>query len=135
MEAKIVEEMKPFFDPKAVAIIGATNKKGKVGNVIFENFKTNKERGIFKGNIYPVNPKLDEIDGYKVYKSVEELPDDTDLAVVSIPAPFVPDTMKQIAKKGIKSVVIITGGFGELGEEGKKLEREILEIARENGIR
>ncbi|NJD99857.1 CoA-binding protein [Thermococcus sp. LS1] len=135
MEAKIVEEMRPFFDPKAVAIIGATNKKGKVGNVIFENFRMNKERGIFKGNIYPVNPKLDEIDGYKVYKSVEELPDDTDLAVISIPAPFVPDTMRQIAKKGIKAVIIITGGFGELGEEGKKLEREILEIARENGIR
>ncbi|ASJ12859.1 acetate--CoA ligase family protein [Thermococcus thioreducens] len=135
MVEKIVEDMRPFFDPKAVAIIGATNKKGKVGNVIFENFRMNKERGIFRGNIYPVNPKLNEIDGYKVYKSVEELPEDTDLAVISIPAPFVPDTMRQIAKKGIKSVIIITGGFGELGEEGKKLEREILEIARENGIR
>ncbi|WP_457750948.1 acetate--CoA ligase family protein [Thermococcus sp.] len=135
MEARIVEEMKPFFDPKAVAIIGATNKKGKVGNVIFENFKSNKEKSIFKGKIYPVNPKLDEIDGYKVYKSVEELPEDTDLAVISIPAPFVPDTMKGIAKKGIKSVIIITGGFGELGEEGKKLERQIYEIAKANGIR
>ncbi|WP_048151578.1 acetate--CoA ligase family protein [Palaeococcus ferrophilus] len=132
---KIVEELKPFFEPKAVAIIGATDKKGKVGNVIFENFKMNKERGIFKGNIYPVNPKLDEIEGYKVYKSVEELPEDTDLAVISIPAKFVPATMKDIAKKGIKSVVIITGGFGELGEEGKRMEQEILEIARENGIR
>jgi len=132
---RIVEELRPFFDPKAVAIIGATNKKGKVGNVIFENFKRNKERGIFKGNIYPVNPKLDEIDGYKVYHSVRELPDDTDLAVISIPAPFVPATMRDIAEKGIKAVIIITGGFGELGEEGKKLECEILEIARANGIR
>ena len=132
---KIVEELKPFFEPKAVAIIGATNKKGKVGNVIFENFKRNKELGIFKGNIYPVNPKLDEIEGYKVYKSVKELPDDTDLAVISIPAPFVPATMKDIAEKGIKAVIIITGGFGELGEEGKKLEREIYEIAEANGIR
>ncbi|ACS33243.1 acetate--CoA ligase family protein [Thermococcus gammatolerans] len=135
MAEKIVEELRPFFDPKAVAIIGATNKKGKVGNVIFENFRMNKERGIFKGNIYPVNPKLDEIEGYKVYHSVEELPDDTDLAVISIPAPFVPDTMRQIAEKGIKAVIIITGGFGELGEEGKKLEREIYEIAKANGIR
>ncbi|WP_175058856.1 acetate--CoA ligase family protein [Thermococcus sp. 2319x1] len=132
---KIVEELKPFFEPKAVAIIGATNKKGKVGNVIFENFKRNKEQGIFKGNIYPVNPKLDEIERYKVYKSVKELPDDTDLAVISIPAPFVPNTMREIAEKGIKAVVIITGGFGELGEEGKKMEEEILQIARENGIR
>jgi len=135
MGARIVEEMKPFFDPKAVAIIGATNKKGKVGNVIFENFKSNKEKGIFKGNVYPVNPKLDEIDGYKVYKTVEELPEDTDLAVIAIPAPFVPDTMKDIAKKGIKAVIIITGGFGELGEKGKKLERQIHEIAKANGIR
>ncbi|AEH23833.1 acetate--CoA ligase family protein [Pyrococcus yayanosii] len=132
---RIVQELKPFFEPRAVAIIGATNKKGKVGNVIFENFKRNKERGIFKGNIYPVNPKLDEIDGYKVYHSVEELPDDTDLAVIAIPAPFVPDTMREIAKKGIKAVIIITGGFGELGEEGKRMEREILEIAKANGIR
>ncbi|ALM75310.1 acetate--CoA ligase family protein [Thermococcus barophilus] len=132
---KIVEELKPFFEPKAVAIIGATNKKGKVGNVIFENFKRNKEQGIFKGNIYPVNPKLDEIEGYKVYKSVKELPEDTDLAVISIPAPFVPATMKDIAEKGIKAVIIITGGFGELGEEGKRLEREIYEIAKANGIR
>ncbi len=132
---KIVEELRPFFEPNAVAIIGATDKKGKVGNVIFENFKMNKERGIFKGSIYPVNPKLDEIEGYKVYKSVAELPGDTDLAVISIPAKFVPSTMRDIAKKGIKSVIIITGGFGELGEEGKRMEREILEIARDNGIR
>jgi len=132
---KIIDELRPFFEPKAVAIIGATNKKGKVGNVIFENFKKNKEQGIFKGSIYPVNPKLDEIEGYKVYKGVKELPEDADLAVISIPAPFVPQTMKEIAEKGIKSVIIITGGFGELGEEGKKMEEEILQIAKENGIR
>ncbi|WP_457741947.1 acetate--CoA ligase family protein [Thermococcus sp.] len=135
MSKKIVEELRPFFEPKAVAIIGATNKKGKVGNVIFENFKSNREKGIFKGNIYPVNPKLDEIDGYKVYHSVKELPEDTDLAVISIPAPYVPATMREIAEKGIKAVIIITGGFGELGEEGKRLEREIYEIAKANGIR
>ncbi len=132
---KIVEELRPFFEPNAVAIIGATDKKGKVGNVIFENFKMNKERGVFRGRIYPVNPKLDEIDGYRVYKSVAELPKDTDLAVISIPAKFVPSTMKDIAEKGIKSVIIITGGFGELGEEGKRMEREILETAKANGIR
>lgn len=132
---KIIDELRPFFEPKAVAIIGATNKKGKVGNVIFENFKKNKEQGIFKGSIYPVNPKLDEIEGYKVYKGVKELPEDADLAVIAIPAPFVPQTIKEIAEKGIKSVIIITGGFGELGEEGKKMEEEILQIAKENGIR
>ncbi|AFK23289.1 acetate--CoA ligase family protein [Pyrococcus sp. ST04] len=134
-EANIKEQLKPFFEPRAVAIIGATNKKGKVGNVIFENFKRNKEKGIFKGNIYPVNPKLDEIDGYKVYHDVSELPEDTDLAVIAIPAPAVPETMRKIAEKGIKAVIIITGGFGELGEEGKRMEREILEIAKAHGIR
>lgn len=132
---KIVEELGPFFNPKGVAIIGATNKKGKVGNVIFENFRMNRERGIFKGEIYPVNPKLAEIDGIKCYPNVKSLPDEVDLAVISIPAPFVPDVMKEIAEKGIRRVVIITGGFGELGEEGKKLEQEILQIAKENGIR
>jgi len=135
VNSDIREQLRPFFEPKAVAIIGATNKKGKVGNVIFENFKKNKEKGIFKGNIYPVNPKLDEIEGYKVYHDVSELPDDTDLAVIAIPAPAVPETMRKIGEKGIKSVIIITGGFGELGEEGKRMEQEILEIARANGIR
>ncbi len=134
-KSKIAEELRPFFNPKAVAIIGATDKKGKVGNVIFENFKMNKERGIFKGNIYPVNPKLDEIEGYRCYHNVKEVPDDADLAVISIPAKFVPATMRDIAEKGIKAVVIITGGFGELGEEGKRMEREIYEIAKANGIR
>ncbi|WP_297523182.1 acetate--CoA ligase family protein [Thermococcus sp.] len=135
MGEKIVEELRPFFDPKAVALIGATNKRGKVGNVIFENFKRNRENGSFRGKLYPVNPKLDEIEGYKVYHSVEELPDDTDLAVIAIPAKFVPATMRDIAGKGIKAVIIITGGFGELGEEGKRMEREIYEIAKANGIR
>jgi len=135
MQAEIAEQLKPFFEPKAVAIIGATDKKGKVGNVIFENFRVNKERGIFKGAIYPVNPKLDEIDGYKVYHSVGELPEGVDLAVISIPAKFVPATMEDIAAKGIKAVIIITGGFGELGEEGKRMERQIYETAKKNGIR
>ncbi|AIF69574.1 CoA-binding protein [Palaeococcus pacificus DY20341] len=134
-KSRIVEELKPFFEPKGVAIIGATDKKGKVGNVIFENFKVNKEKGIFKGNIYPVNPKLTEIEGVKCYPSIKDVPEDADLAVISIPAKFVPATMKDIAEKGIKSVIIITGGFGELGEEGKRMEQEILQIARENGIR
>ncbi len=134
-KSKIAEELRPFFDPAAVAIIGATDKKGKVGNVIFENFRTNKERGIFRGNIYPVNPKLDEIEGYRCYHNIKEVPDDVELAVISIPAKFVPATMKDIAEKGIKAVIIITGGFGELGEEGKRMEREIYEIARANGIR
>ncbi len=120
-----------FFEPRSVAIIGATPKPGKVGRVILENFIKR-----FKGRIYPVNPKYDEILGLKCYKNVKEIPDEVDLAVIAIPAPRVPSVMRDIAEKGIKAVIIISGGFRETGtEEGARLEEEIKKIAVENGIR
>ncbi len=120
-----------FFDPKSVAIIGATSKPGKVGRVILENFKKR-----FKGKIFPVNPKYDEILGLKCYKSVKEIPEPVDLAVIAIPAPIVPSVMRDLAEKGVKAVIIISGGFRETGtEEGARLEEEITEIARKASIR
>lgn len=107
---------------KVVVIIGVIDKKGKVGNVIFENFRMNKECGIFKGNIYFVNFKFDEIEGYKVYYSVKEFFDDIDLVVILILVKFVLVMMREVVEKGIKVVVIIIGGFGEFGEEGKRME-------------
>jgi len=120
-----------FFNPRSVAIIGATPVEGKVGRVILENFIKR-----FKGKIYPVNPKYSEIMGLKCYKSVKEIPDEVDLAVIAIPAPSVPAVLRECGEKGIKAVIIISGGFRETGtEEGARLEEELIEISRKYGIR
>ncbi len=120
-----------FFNPRSVAIIGATPKEGKVGRVILENFMKR-----FKGRIYPVNPKYDEILGLKCYKNVKEIEDEVDLAVIAVPAPIVPQVMRDLAEEKVKAVIIISGGFRETGtEEGKKLEEEVKKIASENNIR
>ncbi len=124
-------DLDKFFNPRSVAIIGATHKEGKVGRVILENFIKR-----FKGRIYPVNPKYGEVLGLKCYRNVKEIEDEIDLAVIAIPAPAVPQVMKDLAEKGVKAVIIISGGFRETGtEEGRRLEEEIGRIARENNIR
>ena len=123
--------LEKFFNPRSVAIIGATPKEGKVGRVLLENFIKR-----FKGKIYPVNPKYDEIMGLKCYKSVKEIPDEVDLAVIAVPAPLVPGVLRECGEKGIKSVIIISGGFRETGtEEGARLEDEVIEISKKYGIR
>jgi len=120
-----------FFNPRSVAIIGATPKEGKVGRVIVENFKRR-----FKGRIYPVNPKYNEILGLKCYPSVKNIPDTIDLAVIVVPAPIVPMVLRDCGEKGVKAAIIISGGFRETGtEEGRRLEEEVIRISREYGIR
>lgn len=120
-----------FFNPSSVAIVGASPKPGKVGNVILANFKKR-----FKGKIYPVNPKHEEIMGLKCYPSIKDLPETPDLVIIAIPAPKVPQVLRDAGEKGVKATIIITGGFRETGtEEGKRLEEEIVKISREYGIR
>ncbi len=123
--------MEAFFNPRSVAIIGATPKEGKVGRVIVENFKRR-----FKGRIYPINPKYEEILGLKCYPSVKDVPGEVDLAVIVVPAPIVPRILRDCGEKGVKAVIIISGGFRETGtDEGRRLEEEVVEISREYGIR
>ncbi len=120
-----------FFNPNSVAIVGASPKPGKVGNVILANFKKR-----FKGRIYPVNPKHEEIMGLKCYPSIKDLPETPDLVVIAIPAPKVPQVLRDAGEKGVKATIIITGGFRETGtEEGRRLEEEIVKISREYSIR
>ena len=120
-----------FFNPRSVAIIGATPKEGKVGRVIVENFKRR-----FKGKIYPINPKYNEILGLKCYPSVKDAPENIDLAVIVVPAPIVPRVLRDCGEKGVKATIIISGGFRETGtEEGRRLEEEVVKIARDYGIR
>ena len=113
--------LEPFFKPKTVAVIGVSRQPRKFGQVIFKNFKDSE----FKGKVFPVNPKAEAILGTKAYASVNEIPDEVDLAVIAVPAAVVPSVIDECLSKGVKAAVIISGGFKEIGDEGAKLEQEI----------
>jgi acetyl coenzyme A synthetase (ADP forming)-like protein len=124
-------ELDKFFNPKSVAVIGASRDPTKVGYLIVYNLLQR-----FKGKIYPVNPNIDNVLGLKTYPSVTAIPDDVDLAVISVPAPSAPAVIEECGFKGIKGVIIISAGFKELGTpEGIEREKKVVEIARKYGIR
>lgn len=123
--------LEAFFEPKSIAVIGASRKTGKVGYEVLKNII---ESG-FKGKIFPVNPKAEEILGQKCYSSVLKIPDEIDLGVIIIPAAFVPKVVEEAGKKGIKALIIISAGFREVGGEGTKLEDEIINICKKYNIR
>ena len=122
--------MEKMFYPASVAVIGASQEKGKVGRAVLDNLIDG-----FKGHIYPINPKAAEIEGIKCYKSVMDVPGDIDLAVIVIPSKLVPQAITDCGQKNIKNVVIISAGFKEVGVEGAKLENEVKELAKGYGIR
>ena len=113
--------LETFFNPKSVAVIGASREPRKFGHVIFKNFVESE----FAGKTFAVNPKAEQILGSKVYASLSEVPGEVDLAVIAVPAPIVPAAVDECLSKNVKAAVIISGGFKEVGEKGKKLEREI----------
>ena len=120
-----------FFTPKSVAIVGASERETSVGYRLMLNMLEAK----FKGGLYPVNNKRAEILGLPAFPDLNSVPDDIDLVVISTPAATVPAVMRQCGEKGVTSVIIITAGFGELGEEGRHLQQEVLDIAHRYGIR
>jgi len=120
-----------FFNPKSVAIVGASRQKGKVG---YEILKSMIEAG-FSGKIFPVNPQSDTIENIKCYPDLTSIGQSPDLVVIVVPAKAVANVMQECANLGVKAVVIITAGFKEVGEEGRKLEQQVIQIARQAGIR
>lgn len=124
--------MELFFKPKSVAVIGASGTPGKLGYVIVKNLVDSD----FDGELYPVNPKSDEILGYKVYSSLTQIPGEVDLVVTALPTPKITvAAMEECAKKGVKAVIIESAGFAEIGGEGKVYQQKIVEIASQNDIR
>jgi acetate---CoA ligase (ADP-forming) len=120
-----------FFQPKSVAIIGASANPDKLGYVVLNNAINSG----YKGTIYPINPKGGEILGLTAYPSINALPATPDLAVVVIPYPQVPAAMQEIGEKGIPACVVITAGFREAGTEGMKREVEVMNLARQYNVR
>jgi len=119
-----------IFNVKSVVIVGASRERGKVGNVVLRNVKRN-----FRGDIFAVHPSADDIEGVKCFRSVEEIPEKIDLAVISLPAGKTMDAVRSLASRGCRFCIPIAGGFGEQGEEGKSMEREMRRIAEESGMR
>jgi acyl-CoA synthetase (NDP forming) len=120
-----------LFEPRSIAFIGASTSVTKWGfNILHHLIK-----GGFAGDIYPVNPQGGTWFGRRLYKSLAEVPRPVDLAVIVVPKELVPATLRECAGAGIRSAIIITAGFSETGAEGTALEREVLSIARDAGIR
>ncbi len=125
-QAPIAPKLDPLFAPRSVAVIGATETEGSVGRTILWNLITNP----FGGTVYPVNPKRQNVLGIQAYPTIADVPGEVDLAVIVIPARFVPGVIEECVAEGIQAAIIISAGFKEIGEEGAALERQILELAR-----
>ncbi len=128
-QQEIVRSMNRIMKPDSVAVIGASPEAGKIGNSVMKNLIN----GGYKGQIYPIHPKADEIMGYKAYRSVKDVPGDIDVAVFAIPAKFVAQALTEVGEKGIPGAVLIPSGFAETGNvEG---QQEIQAIGRKYNVR
>ncbi len=133
-EMSFVEQTRFFFEPDSVAIVGASRKVNKAGYVIFKNFAENRRKQLFKGELYPVNPNEDTILGYKCFPSIADVPvERIELVVVAVPAPLVPRVMAESVSKNARAAIIISSGFGEVGNF--ELERQVKETIVKAGIR
>ncbi len=126
-----INDLNYFFEPKSVALIGASVKELSIGNVIIKNLL---HYG-YTGPIYPINPKVDNIRGLKAYPSILDVPGEVDLVNIVIPPALVPEEVENCGKKGVKAIIINTAGFKEMGENGKKLEEDFLARAKKYGMR
>ena len=115
----------PFLNPKSIAFYGASNSFSAMGTTQFRNIYTFG----FQGNLYPIHPKLEEVQGRKAYRSILDLPEVPDLAVMVLPTRIVPEAMEECGSKGVRSVIIVSGGFKEVGREGAALQQRIATIA------
>lgn len=125
------ETLDPFFNPGNVAVIGASKNPHKFGHIITRNFKENG----FPGEIYPVNPGEDTILGYTAYDSVEDVPEQVDLAVVVVPPSAANTVVQECINADVKTVAMITAGYREAGEEGEEREQELAEIIQTGSTR
>ena len=126
-----MDDLDRFFNPNGVAIIGASSSPDKLSYGVVRNLKGHG----YRGPIYPINPKGGEILGLKVYPTILDVPDPVELSVIMIPAPLVPEALRQCGQRGLKAVIVITGGFREVGPEGEALEHTLKEIGETYGIR
>lgn len=123
--------LKALFEPRSVAIIGASSNPARIGGRPIAYYLA----AGFKGAIYPVNPNREEIQGLKAYPDMASIPGSVDLAILAISANGVADAVKECGKKGVKSIVLFSAGFSELGDEGDQLQADVDQAAKQYGIR
>ncbi len=124
-------DLKGLFYPKSVAVIGASNTQGKLGWNVFRNLLTHG----FSGKLYPVNPNIEEVQGVRAYKSIKDVPEKVDVAIVLVPAKQTPKVVEECCQAGVKYIIVESAGFSELGEEGKALEMQMKELIKRYGCR
>ncbi len=127
---KSLKTLEPFFKPKSIAVVGASPKPGTVGRAITENLLNS-----FKGELFLVNIKYNEIFGKKCYRSCDDLPKPPDLVVIAVPAKVVPEVIDSCGRNRCRAAVVISAGFREVGSEGEELEKKLVRTARRYGIR
>lgn len=136
IKGNMEKNLKNLFSPKSIAIVGASEEEGKVGNVIAKNILgANMREGVgkYQGKTYLVNSRHKILFDQKCYENLSEIKEDIDMAVIAIPAKFVNQVIKEASNK-IKNFAVISAGFGEIGGEGKAREDELKKIAEENGL-
>jgi len=126
-----MHSLEPILRPKSIAVIGASRHRNTIGWQILDNLL----RVGFNGPVYPVNPKASAIHSIPAYKSIADVPEPVDLAVIVVPSEHVAQVTRQCVEKGVKGLVVISAGFKEVGGEGIAREQELVEIVREAGVR
>jgi len=130
LRGKFASGLDALFNPGSVAVIGASSTFAKWGQMILSNIVA----GDFQGRVFPVNPREKVLCGLPVYRHIQDIPETVDLAFITTPAHAVPSILQACGEKGVKGVVLITSGFSETDEAGKRLEKDIVSICREKGL-
>jgi acetyltransferase len=130
MDKETVQAMHKLFHPRSVAVVGATDSPDRVGYNLLESILY----GGFKGRVFPVHPRLETLQGLKVYPSLEDVPGPVDVAVVALNQFATVETIAQCGRLGIKAAICVAGGYREMGSDGLRLEERLVSLAREHGI-
>ena len=123
--------LQPLLAPRSVALIGASERPGSLGSIVWRNLAAANP----DGELYPVNPKHRSVLGRRAFSRLADLPAVPDLAVIATPARTVPRIVQDAGAKGIRAAVVLSSGFGEAGEEGRALQAQVLDAARRGGVR
>ena len=127
----VAVSLRPFFEPRSVAVLGASPRRGTIGGELFRNILA----GDFSGASYPINRKGEPVAGVRGYESIEDVPDEVDLAVVCVPAAAVLEAAESALRKGVRALIVISAGFAEVGSEGTERQRQLLTLVRAHGAR
>lgn len=130
-QGRAIDNLKTFFEPESVAVIGASRNEGKGGFNIVENLL----RLGYRGRIFPVNPRAREILGIDAFSSLKDIPESPELAIIVLPPDTVLKSVEECIERGVKAVIIESAGFGEMDESGARMEEQIARLAEEGGIR